>query len=129
MQRHGGFLLADVVGLGKTVVGALIVRHFLSTPQKDGRGGRVLIVTPPAVQQPWRDTLGDICAADPELNKRIDYISLGRLDKFTEGMDDEETLDDGTLDGVLDQSKTYGLILRHPAEQPSARLEESDLPL
>lgn len=111
MQRHGGFLLADVVGLGKTVVGALIVRHFLSTPQKDGRGGRVLIVTPPAVQQPWRDTLGDICATTPELSKRIDYISLGRLDKFTEGMDDEETLDDGTLDGVLDQSKTYGLIL------------------
>ena len=111
MQRHGGFLLADVVGLGKTVVGALIVRHFLSTPQKDGRGGRVLIITPPAVQQPWRDTLGDICATDPELSKRIDYISLGRLDKFTEGMDDEETPDDGTLDGTLDQSKTYGLIL------------------
>ena len=114
MQRHGGFLLADVVGLGKTVVGALIVRHFLSTPQKDGRGGRVLIVTPPAVLQPWRDTLGDICAADPELNDRIDYISLGRLDKFTEGMDDEadeERLDDGTLDGVLDQSRTHGLIL------------------
>ena len=114
MQRHGGFLLADVVGLGKTVVGALIVRHFLSTSQKDGRGGRVLIVTPPAVLQPWRDTLGDICAADPELNDRIDYISLGRLDKFTEEMDDEadeERLDDGTLDGVLDQSRTYGLIL------------------
>lgn len=109
MQRHGGFLLADVVGLGKTVVGALIVRHFLSTPQKDGRGGRVLIVTPPAVQQPWRDTLGDICAATPELSKRIDYISLGRLDKFTEEVNDEG--DDGTLDGVLDQSKTYGLIL------------------
>ncbi len=114
MQRHGGFLLADVVGLGKTVVGALIVRHFLSTSQKDGRGGRVLIVTPPAVLQPWRDTLGDICAAAPELNDRIDYISLGRLDKFTEEMDDEadeERLDDGTLDGVLDQSRTYGLIL------------------
>lgn len=114
MQRHGGFLLADVVGLGKTVVGALIVRHFLTEPQKDGRGGRVLIITPPAVLQPWRDTLGDICAAAPELNDRIDYISLGRLDKFTEEMDDEadeERLDDGTLDGVLDQSKTYGLIL------------------
>ena len=114
MQRHGGFLLADVVGLGKTVVGALIVRHFLSEPQKDGRGGRVLIITPPAVLQPWRDTIGDICAAAPELNGRIDYISLGRLDKFTEEVDnesDEETLDDGTLDGTLDQSKAYGLIL------------------
>ena len=114
MQRHGGFLLADVVGLGKTVVGALIVRHFLSEPQKDGRGGRVLIITPPAVLQPWRDTIGDICAAAPELNKRIDYISLGRLDKFTEEVNDEsdeDTLDDGTLDGTLDQSKAYGLIL------------------
>lgn len=114
MQRHGGFLLADVVGLGKTVVGALIVRHFLSEPQKDGRGGRVLIITPPAVLQPWRDTIGDICAAAPELNDRIDYISLGRLDKFTEDVNDEsdeETLDDGTLDGTLDQSKAYGLIL------------------
>lgn len=114
MQRHGGFLLADVVGLGKTVVGALIVRHFLSEPQKDGRGGRVLIITPPAVLQPWRDTTGDICAAAPELNDRIDYISLGRLDKFTEEVNDEsdeETFDDGTLDGTLDQSKAYGLIL------------------
>ena len=45
MQRHGGFLLADVVGLGKTVVGALIVRHFLTEPQKDGRGGEIRSAT------------------------------------------------------------------------------------
>ena len=115
MKEHGGFLLADVVGLGKTVVGALLVRHFLTEPQKEGRGARVLIVTPPAVLQPWRATLGDICAADPELNDRIDYISLGRIDKWVDSGEevtgDEETLDNGTLDGVLDQSKTYGLIL------------------
>lgn len=28
MHEHGGFMLADVVGLGKTIVGTLIVKHF-----------------------------------------------------------------------------------------------------
>ena len=30
MHEHGGFMLADVVGLGKTIIGTLVIKHFLS---------------------------------------------------------------------------------------------------
>lgn len=40
MQEHGGFMLADVVGLGKTVVGTMLIKHFLSVPDKDDREHR-----------------------------------------------------------------------------------------
>ena len=47
MKEHGGFLLADVVGLGKTIVGSLVIKHFLQFPDDDGRERKVLIITPP----------------------------------------------------------------------------------
>lgn len=37
MHEHGGFMLADVVGLGKTIIGTLIIKRFLSVPEDDGR--------------------------------------------------------------------------------------------
>ena len=33
MKRFGGFILGDVVGLGKTVVGVLLIRHFLENAE------------------------------------------------------------------------------------------------
>ena len=57
MHEHGGFMLADVVGLGKTIVGALIIKHFLTMPDDDGRERKVLIVTPPAIKSAWEETL------------------------------------------------------------------------
>ena len=47
MHEHGGFMLADVVGLGKTIIGTLIIKRFLSVPENDGRERKVLIITPP----------------------------------------------------------------------------------
>ena len=39
MHEHGGFMLADVVGLGKTIIGTLIIKRFLSVPEDDGGQG------------------------------------------------------------------------------------------
>ena len=112
MKAHGGFLLADVVGLGKTVVAAMLVRHFLSEPQAaDGRERRVLIITPPSVQGAWKSTLHDFFAEELKLERTIDYITLGRLDKFVNDDTDEEEVDDGSFSQTLDSSKRYGLIL------------------
>jgi len=36
LHEHGGFLLSDVVGLGKTVVALLLVKHFLTQTPADG---------------------------------------------------------------------------------------------
>lgn len=57
MHEHGGFLLADVVGLGKTIIGTLIIKRFLSVPEDDGRERKVLVITPPAIQSGWKKTI------------------------------------------------------------------------
>ncbi|MDR2843810.1 MAG: phospholipase D-like domain-containing protein, partial [Candidatus Symbiothrix sp.] len=51
MKRHNGFILADVVGLGKTMVGIMVVKRFLEDTHTDGRSRNVLIVTPPAIKK------------------------------------------------------------------------------
>lgn len=57
MHEHGGFMLADVVGLGKTIIGALIIKRFLSMPEDDGRERKVLVITPPAIQSGWKKAI------------------------------------------------------------------------
>ena len=49
MKTHGGFMLGDVVGLGKTIVGTMVIRYFLDYPD-EGHEKRILIVTPPAIK-------------------------------------------------------------------------------
>lgn len=74
LARHGGFFLADVVGLGKTIVAALIV--FCQMREMD-RKARVLVVAPPVILENWRRTIADFrIKAD-----RIDFISSGSLHK------------------------------------------------
>ena len=115
MKEHGGFLLADVVGLGKTVVGALIIKHFLQFPDDDGRERKVLIVTPPAIRSAWENTIAvfDKDAAD-KMENYIDYITTGSIGKLTdeEGNDeaDGDEHDSGEFEGEL-KHENYGLII------------------
>ena len=115
MKEHGGFLLADVVGLGKTVVGSLIIKHFLQFPDDDGRERKVLIVTPPVIRSAWENTIAafDKEAAD-KMENYIDYITTGSIGKLTdeegnEGVDDDER-DSGEFEGEL-KHENYGLII------------------
>lgn len=115
MKEHGGFLLADVVGLGKTVVGALVIKHFLCFPDDDGRERKVLIVTPPAIKSSWVDT---IAAFDKDANDKmeeyIDYITTGSIGKLTAddgfGDEDGDDSDTGDFEGEL-KHEDYGLII------------------
>lgn len=51
--RHNGVVLADVVGLGKTIIATMIVKRFM---EANGKETKTLIVTPPAVRDNWNDT-------------------------------------------------------------------------
>lgn len=51
LKEHNGFFLSDVVGLGKTVVSAMITRKFVQNFL-----GEILIVCPPAIEQEWKET-------------------------------------------------------------------------
>jgi superfamily II DNA/RNA helicase/HKD family nuclease len=56
IERHGGFFLSDVVGLGKTVVATLIAKKFYFKNGFPEHRSRTLIVVPPALQSNWEET-------------------------------------------------------------------------
>lgn len=111
MKEHGGFLLADVVGLGKTIVGTLLIKHFLQIPDEDGREAKVLIITPPAIQSAWKNTIADFDKdSDDKIATYVDYITTGSIGKLTDEDDGSINHDTYNFDGMLKQ-EDYGLII------------------
>lgn len=74
LLRYDGFFLADVVGLGKTVIATMIAKKFL---QENGRDNtKILVVYPPAVEQNWKTTFNDF-----GIDKYTKFITNGSLNK------------------------------------------------
>lgn len=61
LKAHGGFILADVVGLGKTLVATMVARKFYFT---NGAPTRTLVICPPALKDSWESTLRDFSLPD-----------------------------------------------------------------
>ena len=59
MMKHNGFFLSDVVGLGKTVVSALIAKKFFFSNGFPAYRSHTLIIVPPAMQNSWEATLSE----------------------------------------------------------------------
>ena len=57
LQRHHGFFLSDVVGLGKTVIAILIAKKFFYHNGFPGHLSEILIVVPPALKLGWQETI------------------------------------------------------------------------
>jgi superfamily II DNA or RNA helicase len=57
LEKHGGFFLADVVGLGKTIIAILIAKKCFFHNGFPEHRSHTLIVVPPAVEDGWRDTI------------------------------------------------------------------------
>lgn len=72
--RYDGFFLADVVGLGKTVIATMIAKKFLIENGRDHT--KILVVYPPAVEQNWKTTFKEF-----EIDKYAKFISNGSLSK------------------------------------------------
>lgn len=73
--RYDGFFLADVVGLGKTVIATMITKKFLIENGRDHT--KILVVYPPAVEQNWKTTFKDF-----GIDKYANFISNGSLSKI-----------------------------------------------
>ena len=115
MHEHGGFMLADVVGLGKTIIGTLIIKRFLSVPEDDGRERKVLVITPPAIQSGWKKTIAMFDKdSDEKIAPYIDFITTGRIGNVAEDEgwedDDDDSGDTGDFGGTLHE-KNYGFIV------------------
>ncbi len=57
MMKYNGFFLSDVVGLGKTIVSALIAKKFFFSNGFPTHRSHILVIVPPAMKDNWEDTL------------------------------------------------------------------------
>lgn len=74
MMKHNGFVLADVVGLGKTIIACMIIKKFI---YENGTHTKVLVVVPPAIEDGWRRTVKDF-----ELDNHFRFVTIGSLHKI-----------------------------------------------
>ncbi len=78
--RYDGFFLADVVGLGKTVIATMIAKKFLI--ENGFEHTKILVVYPPAVEQNWKTTFHDF-----GIDKYACFVSNGSLGKVLDEND------------------------------------------
>lgn len=86
IKKHGGFFLSDVVGLGKTVTCAMIVKKLLFSTK-----GHVLIIAPPSIRKEWEETfkkfqIGSI--------RHFKFYSYGELEKIKDTSEYETVIID-----------------------------------
>lgn len=80
LMEHNGFFLADVVGLGKTVVATMIAKRFLIA--NGSLNTKILVVYPPALEKNWKTTFRQF-----GIDKHTKFITNGSLDKIVEKKD------------------------------------------
>lgn len=73
LMQHNGFILADVVGLGKTIVATIIAKKFFWS---NGPRTRILVVIPPPLMNSWKKTVDDFDVHG------IEFITNGSLHKI-----------------------------------------------
>lgn len=81
LLKHNGFLLADVVGLGKTVIATMVAKKYLMQNGRDNT--KILVVYPPAVEKNWKNTFKYF-----DIDKYTKFISNGSLERIVEGHQD-----------------------------------------
>jgi hypothetical protein len=82
LQKHHGFFLADVVGLGKTIIAVLIAKKFFYHNGFPGHLSRVLVVAPPALLDGWQRTLDKFDMQYVELHSSGSLHKIRQPDRF-----------------------------------------------
>lgn len=88
LMQHNGLFLADVVGLGKTMIATMIAKRFIESNSKNTK---ILVVYPPALEDNWKSTFKKF-----DIFRKAQFITNGSLSKILEGKDnyyDKEDFD------------------------------------
>ncbi len=88
LMQHNGLFLADVVGLGKTMIATMIAKRFI---EANGRNTNILVIYPPALEDNWKKTFKQF-----GIYKKAQFITNGSLSKVLDGRDqykDKEEFD------------------------------------
>lgn len=89
LMRHNGLFLADVVGLGKTMIAAMIAKRFA---ESNGTTTNILVIYPPALEENWKRTFKQF-----GIYKKAQFITNGSLNKILEGRDQYKDKEDFDL--------------------------------
>ena len=77
LKLYNGFFLADVVGLGKTIMACLMARIFSF---RNGQHTKVLVVAPPNLMANWKETMRkfDIINVDVVSNAALHLVKFSK---------------------------------------------------
>lgn len=89
LMQHNGLFLADVVGLGKTMIATMIAKRFV---ESNGKNTNILVVYPPALEDNWKDAFKLF-----GIYKKAQFITNGSLSKILEGRDQYKDKEDFDL--------------------------------
>ena len=93
LEKHNGFFLSDVVGLGKTVVAAQIAKNFFYHNGFPDYLSKTLVICPPALYDNWDETLEEFGINDYKIYtngslhkirdaKKYDLVIVDEAHKF-----------------------------------------------
>lgn len=80
LLEHNGLFLADVVGLGKTIIATMIAKRFI---EANGKNTNILVIFPPALEDNWRNTFSLFRIDDDNAQ----FVSNGSISKVLERKD------------------------------------------
>jgi superfamily II DNA or RNA helicase/HKD family nuclease len=93
LEKHNGFFLSDVVGLGKTVVAAQIAKNFFYHNGFPDYLSKTLVICPPALYDNWNETFEEFGISDYKIYtngslhkirdaKKYDLVIVDEAHKF-----------------------------------------------
>lgn len=118
LTKHSGFILADVVGLGKTIVATIIAKKFYFS---NGYRTKTLIIYPPAVENNWRKTIRDFEVPN------VDFITNGSIHKIKHPEDYDLIIVDEAHKFRSDESEMFNL-LQKLCKTPRKRIGNDNSP-
>jgi superfamily II DNA or RNA helicase/polyhydroxyalkanoate synthesis regulator phasin len=124
MMKHNGFILADVVGLGKTIIACMVIKKFI---YENGTHSKILVVVPPALEANWRRTTEDF-----QIKNHFEFITIGSLHKILDEDDYSHSNADKFDLIVVDESHKFRndytemyLALQEICKKPRSRPSEN----
>lgn len=86
LMKHNGLFLADVVGLGKTMIATMIAKRFI---EANGKNTNILVIYPPALEENWKSTFKLF-----GIQKKAQFVTNGSLKKILNGEDQYKDKED-----------------------------------
>ena len=77
LLKHNGLFLADVVGLGKTMIATMIAKRYI---EANGKNTTILVIYPPALEDNWKQTFKLF-----GIERKAQFITNGSLHKVLNG--------------------------------------------